>query len=434
MMNKILINWPGFNWEAGQQVIGEFIKRLARQVNEAVTRIFVAELNRGKLGLMFGVLAITALLFLVYTDKTSTPSQAQSATPDATLAPQDVTFPDLTGPYKVGRTEYEWVDQSRDETFASIPGLKRDLMVYVWFPASVTKRTKIAPYMDGDLTWDNSILGRGFGHPGLDSLVHSHAYSTSLPDTTQTGYPVIIFVPGYGITGLLYESVLEEIASHGYIVIATSHPYSTDVITYPDGRLVVGGAVAQAHDPESSPVVPAILTQDARFVINQAESLNATDKYFKGQLDMSRVALLSHRFGAQASAELTAADPRVKAGVVIDGEATSGFALPDPGRNPVLFIGPFPGPAQQTQDKYLLRIDGFDRRNLTDYPFLVPLIPEIPADGYLGDIDPARGHQIVSGYLLTFFDHYLKGADLAWPTYPEAHLTPLRSLATAANR
>jgi hypothetical protein len=44
-MNKIPINWPGFNWEAGQPVISDFIEGLLRQVNEAVGRIFEAELN-----------------------------------------------------------------------------------------------------------------------------------------------------------------------------------------------------------------------------------------------------------------------------------------------------------------------------------------------------------------------------------------------------
>lgn len=44
-MNKTAINWPGFNWGAGQQVITDFIQTLARRVNEAVRRIFEAELN-----------------------------------------------------------------------------------------------------------------------------------------------------------------------------------------------------------------------------------------------------------------------------------------------------------------------------------------------------------------------------------------------------
>lgn len=44
-MKKIPINWPGFNWKGGQQVISDFIATLAQQVNDAVRRVFEAELN-----------------------------------------------------------------------------------------------------------------------------------------------------------------------------------------------------------------------------------------------------------------------------------------------------------------------------------------------------------------------------------------------------
>src|ERR1041385_6947751 len=68
--------------------------------------------------------------------------------------PTDINLPDLTGPYKVGRVAYEWVDQSRNEIYASIPGLKRDLMVDIWFPAAPAKRAKVAPYMENATMWD----------------------------------------------------------------------------------------------------------------------------------------------------------------------------------------------------------------------------------------------------------------------------------------
>src|SRR6185295_7433028 len=91
---------------------------------------------------------ISSVLFLA-ANRSSTPVFAQCPTPAATPSTYEVTFPALTGPYPVGRTSYEWIDQSRDETFASIPGLKRDLMVYIWYPASTTRPLYVAPYMDG---------------------------------------------------------------------------------------------------------------------------------------------------------------------------------------------------------------------------------------------------------------------------------------------
>lgn len=38
-------------------------------------------------------------------------------------------------------------------------------------------------------------------------------------------YPVIIFQPGLGATTYLYTQIIEELVSHGYIVLAVNHPY-----------------------------------------------------------------------------------------------------------------------------------------------------------------------------------------------------------------
>jgi len=126
-------------------------------------------------------------------------SEYQPIVAQTAEATPDVTFPDLTGPYKVGRASFEWVDQSRDEFFASVPGLKRDLMVYIWYPGTPT-RPIIAPYMEsgqiwisfGGLMWD--LWSQ---QPGLESHVHSHAYNASTVDTDKPSYPVIIFDPGH---------------------------------------------------------------------------------------------------------------------------------------------------------------------------------------------------------------------------------------------
>ena len=356
-----------------------------------------------------GILSLTILLLLAPKDGIFTTALAfQTATP----TPQEVNFPELTGPYKVGLTSFEWVDQSRDETLASIPGLKRDLVVYIWFPATLAKRTKLAPYMQGDLMWN--IWS---GHTGQDRMVHSYAYSTTLLDPDKPSYPVLIFSPCLYCISLNYASIMEEITSHGYIVIGTSHPYSTAVINYPDGRVLVG------QNRSESPAMQASWTQDVRFVLDQAQNLNATDDYFKGHLDLAHVGVLGHFFAGPIAANVTAVDPRIKAGVTLAGISSS----TDVGSTPFLYFG-LAYHAQQTQDKYMVHIDGTAQFNYADFGLLLPIIPEIEElEGLpLGGIDPARGIQIVNSYLLAFFDHYLKGSDLKWPIYDEAKLITVR--------
>src|SRR5689334_695681 len=127
-----------------------------------------------KMRVMSGIFAVLLLLTGVRT------SFAQTAA--------TINLPDLTGPYKVGRTAYEWIDQTRDEPYASAPGLKRDLMVDIWFPASPAKRAKVAPYMENSMMW--KVIT---GHPELEDIVHARAYTTNSVATDKPSYPVLIF-------------------------------------------------------------------------------------------------------------------------------------------------------------------------------------------------------------------------------------------------
>jgi hypothetical protein len=248
-------------------------------------------------------------------------------------------------------------------------------------------------------------------------------------DTDKPSYPVIIFVPSIHGTALNYASIVEDIASHGYIVIAPNLPYISSVVSYPDGRLVVSGSSPQVvldHDFIDNPPVLSILTKDIQFVLDQAANLNATDANFKGHLDLTHVGVFGHHQGGQISISAIANDPRIKAGAALEDETTVA-----PENKPFLFVGAglgYSGPKQLTQDQYGLSVDGMDLSNYGDFTLLVPLIPEIKGGAYfptpiIGLIDPARGLQIVDSYLVAFFDHYLKSADLKWPPYPEAHLT-----------
>ena len=73
---------------------------------------------------------------------------------------QSKKLPRPTGKYAVGRSVYLWVDESRREQFSKVQGAHRELMVYVWYPASSQERSvKIASYLPGVDVIDKSKDG-----------------------------------------------------------------------------------------------------------------------------------------------------------------------------------------------------------------------------------------------------------------------------------
>ena len=174
---------------------------------------------------------------------------------------QPVVLPNPTGPYAVGRVSYDWVDPWRAETFApreaGARASKREIMVWLWYPATPGPDAPTGAYLPGH--W-GKVLERVRG-PFLwqrfDSI-RVHAVPEAPVSTAQPSYPVLIFSTGYGRLPTDYTVLAEDLASHGYVVAGIANTYSAPVVVFPDGRVVkrireaalpeVGEAVALRGD------------------------------------------------------------------------------------------------------------------------------------------------------------------------------------------
>src|SRR6266404_2834907 len=59
----------------------------------------------------------------------------------------DISLPELSGSYPVGRRFLDWVDQSRADPFHK--SAKRELIASVWYPARVTGANQTGIYLPG---------------------------------------------------------------------------------------------------------------------------------------------------------------------------------------------------------------------------------------------------------------------------------------------
>lgn len=356
-----------------------------------------------------------------------------------------IQFPALTGPYPVGKVERHLVDESRPEVFSAAPDDKRELMITIYYPASPPANARPAPYTAGPIRAE-------FGTPEFfQDSVRAHAFSDVPLADDGARYPVIVFSPGMGFLPIWYVPELEELASHGYVVVSISHPYSTRVTVFPDGRIVhsideagsraLSAATAKAtSDAEFDPVVNrigSVWVADVRFVLDQMEQLNASDALFADRLDLTRVGIFGHSFGGGVATQALYEDDRFDAAINLDGtlfgevathgvvrpvmlmlseripltaeqiklsgsspEANAYFQQREAATQAVVYEHAAPG--------YRLMLDGSTHHTFIGFePIAAPAIL-IPAE-VVGTIDGARAVGIINDYVVSFFDQYVKG-------------------------
>jgi dienelactone hydrolase len=351
-----------------------------------------------------------------------------------------VVLPTPSGPYAVGRVSFDWVDDSRVETFAQDQNAKRELMVWLWYPAEPVPGAVPAEYLPAN--WKQARQqDQGLGSLLLQRIdaIRVHAVTDAPVSPAESSYPALILSPGYGPLPTDYTSLAEDLASHGYLVAGIANTYSASVVVFPDGRVV--RRVPEASIPETSAEagkqaadrLVMVWAADVVSVINRLEKLNAdTNGKFCGRLDLNRLGIFGHSFGGAASAQACLLDDRCKAGIDLDG-TLFGDVVQKGVKQPFMFITSEPiSPELDEQDRRSFKsslengavwimIKGSRHFNFTDLSVIfAPALKVL----MLGSIDGQRGLKITSDYIRLFFDQYLSQVDTpllrgSSPDYPE---------------
>ena len=157
-------------------------------------------------------------------------------------------LPAPTGPHPVGRTTLELVDRDRREIFAADPATRRELVMWVWYPAAPTVGAARADYLPA--AWAPIADQLGLDVAG----VRSHAVSDAPISGHRSTHPVLLLSPS-GFSPLLLTTLAEQLASVGYVVVGINHTYETAVSVFADGRVVpmnpaaLGGALGPQGGP-----------------------------------------------------------------------------------------------------------------------------------------------------------------------------------------
>jgi predicted dienelactone hydrolase len=398
-------------------------------------------------GKICGFFALAATCFLCQTAVAAKPAT------DSAKSPALGALPPATGPFAVGKITAHWTDESRLEPLS--PNHEpRELMVDVWYPAE-SSNVVPADYLDV-VAYEKALGSDGFQNffrEASDTLrqgVKTHAFAAAPYARAAAQSPVLIFSPGGGMVREVYAAQFEDLASHGYVVAAISHPYDAIVTLFPDGRQI-------AYSEKRWPTTPSVegeanLNQlewhanDIRFVLDELTRANlaiSSALPFAGHIDLSHVGAFGHSFGGIAAAHACQLDRRFTACLNEDGVvAKRPLFLDDRGwamDQPFMLILHDP-PTRPLTDEQIAqmkmsrqRVEALARRldadqeaalrNTGKDSYRVRLRSEKVAHMDFSDLPLLAAHDrsdaekrsailaTVRSYVLAFFDQYLKGAN-----------------------
>jgi Platelet-activating factor acetylhydrolase, isoform II len=206
-------------------------------------------------------------------------------------------------------------------------------MVHIWYP---TRRRDIdreqsAPYLPGFDSIKDKLnasdiadMFRPGTYTGPQSLPKTDVVDGAPIAPGKQQYPLLIFSHGWGNPTFLYTAELEDIVSHGYIILAVDHPYDTTYTLFPNGDITLFAQDRFNREVSSQPhglsayskERVTVMAQDNVFALTQILMYESSRRYhapFYRKIDTQEIGAFGHSIGGLTAARTCQIDHRVKA-------------------------------------------------------------------------------------------------------------------------
>ena len=332
-------------------------------------------------------------------------------------------LPPLTGEYTVGVTTLHLVDSSREEWFSDDPTDVRELIAKIWYPTVEVDPQYRVDYMDeATFRWLKEQSPIPLVSIPLDAYTYvcPHSYEPAAIAKDVAPFPVLFFSHGYDGVDSIYTSFIEDVVSHGYIVVSINHPYIAGITVFPDGKIIELAPVPRENVQEFFSKSLQTVIDDVYFVLDEITNINEFDENFSGCFDLSKIGMYGHSFGGAATAVCCYEDERFKAGLTLDGVVYDEL-LPGNITKPILMMlaegrmndsNTLALFSKISTDAYMVGVLGsthYPVIPILEYSYLI-FYHVLPSNllGF-GTIDAKRLVNITRVIEQVFFDVYLKG-------------------------
>lgn len=312
-----------------------------------------------------------------------------------------------TGKYKVGTMTYEWTDDTRPIKLTSHQGDKRTIVVQLWYPATINRYSIRAPY---------SVLSKDY------QKVTSNSYLRPPFNETLKRSKLILFSPGRGTERFQYTTIIEELASHGFVVAAVDMP-QIGYVAYQDGLIIkpslafkpprgmMGGPYEKIDEFFEIPTEMG--WTDLEFVFQQIKALNSKDPNgrFTEKINLQSIGIFGHSLGGRIAGKFAVENENVAAYISMEGIPPRAIRYAGKLNFPVAMLcssGTWPYAKEnyfslidnRSNPVYMIELEGFGHNSVTDNPYLSP-------DNFKYQINPEVGLKISREVVLNYFDSIL---------------------------
>ncbi|HLW08203.1 MAG TPA: hypothetical protein VKY45_11640 [Marinilabiliaceae bacterium] len=363
-------------------------------------------------------------------------------------------LPKPTGEYQIATQKLFLTDTLRKEKFTSRRKY-REIYVKIWYPVRAEGEYEYEYFLND---YPTKVVADIFKSVGLDrdlvdiiKQTQTHSLSEDFELPSGQKFPVILFNPGFyfGMSDF-YTAIIENLASHGYIVCCINHPYEQPFVESSGKDAYMKKKKAQLA------YLPLFLMEKFRnFKIDTDEEIEATTRLYLKKLkrfdkilrrwtadndffisylekvsnsptspslfagmNLDRMGVLGQSVGGSVSGQLCLQNSeRIKAGInldcfqfgdMIDEPLQTPFMLMQSEHYPLWILGNSVVYRNHQSDFYRTTIKNARHFVFSDASFL-DLISAEDKKKMIGNIEGNETVQLINNYILEFFNSYLLG-------------------------
>ena len=229
------------------------------------------------------------------------------------------------GKYSVSFKDFHWINNHRCPDDFYIKGKNetdfskenqskfcREIMTRIYYPSAekLSNQKRVyyySPMIKAQENFIDNLNIPNLSRKEINTLSEIKSFTMENKSYVKNkSFPILLFNPGYGCDFQIYENILTDIVSHGYIVIAINNTFISQAIQFPDGRTVkIASDVDLSIKQEDDSVLSDIV-----FVRNKIKFLKIHEPILSA-ISTARIGVFGHSIGGFSIVEAIRKQPHL---------------------------------------------------------------------------------------------------------------------------